>query len=136
MAKRSDKEYNCPYCSQTSSRRYNIRVHIQRKHPYYKHPYLQINNTNQFPVFNEPRHLTDFEKYPSNWNTPMEQPLPAFFPSPTFTFYPTSFFYDAKVKYEENERRESERRFNKTLFEYIQKMVIPALKLQNTVQLC
>lgn len=36
------------------------------------------------------------------------------------------------MKYEENERRESERRFNKTLFEYIQKMVIPALKLQNT----
>ena len=51
------------------------------------------------------------------------------FPPPTFSFSPSSLFYDAKVKDEENERQ-SRRRFNKTLWEYMQKIVIPSLKLQ------
>ena len=36
MIVNSDKKYKCPYCSQTSSRRYNINIHTQRKH----HPAL------------------------------------------------------------------------------------------------
>ena len=131
MAKNSDKEYKCPYCFQTSSRKYNINIHIQRKH----HPYPQIKNTNQSPTFNEPRNFIDFAKSsPSNWDISMEQPSPAaFLLPPTFTsfLYPDSFFYYDKVKDDdENEKRESERRFTKTLSEYIQKIVIPSLKFQ------
>ena len=129
MAKNSDKEYSCPYCFQTSSRKYNINIHIQRKHHYYP----QINNTNQFPTFNEPPNFIDFETSSSyNRDGSMEQPTSrASFMPPTFTFYPNSFFYDAKVKDDENERQ-SRRRFKKTCWEYIQKIVIPSLKFQNT----
>jgi hypothetical protein len=65
----------------------------------------------------------------------MQQPLSsAFFTSsPTFPFYPNTFFYYNKVKDEdEKERRESRRRFNKTFLEYMQKIVIPLSKMQNT----
>jgi hypothetical protein len=129
MEKNSDKEYRCPYCFQTSSRKYNINIHIQRKH----HPYPQINNTNQSSTFNEPPNFIDFEtSSPSNWDRSMEQPSSsASFIPPTFPFYHNSFFYDAKVKDDKNER-ESRRRFKKTLWEYMQKIVIPALKFQNT----
>ena len=54
MAKNSDKEYKCPYCFQTSSRKYNINTHIQTKH---HHPHPQMNNTNQSPTYIEPRHF-------------------------------------------------------------------------------
>ena len=68
MAKYSDKEeYNCPHCSQTSSRKYNINIHIQRKHHY-----PRINNANQTPLFNESPDLTNFKKSPSNWNRSMD----------------------------------------------------------------
>ena len=130
MGKNSDKEYKCPYCSQTSSRKYNLQIHIQRKH----HTYPQINNANPFLVVNEPRSLIDFENSTSYWNTSMQQPsLPAFPPSPTFTFYPDTFFYYNKVKDDDDKNeRESRRSFNKTFLEYMQKIVIPSLKLQNT----
>jgi len=44
----------------------------------------------------------------------MEQPSSSdFFIPPTFPSYPNSFFYDPKVKDDdEDERRESERRYN------------------------
>src|SRR5215208_2985629 len=134
MVKNSDKGYKCPYCYQTSTRKYNIHVHIERKHRYSKQSLPQMYNTNEYPMYNQPpHHLTDIEKYPSSWNTPMEQPSPTFFSLPTFPFYHDSFFYDAKVKYEENKRRrKSERRFNKTLLEYLQKIVIPSFKQLNT----
>ena len=32
MVGNSNKKYKCPYCSQTSSRKYNIDIHRQRKH--------------------------------------------------------------------------------------------------------
>jgi hypothetical protein len=129
MAKNSDKEYKCPYCFQTSSRKYNINIHIQRKH----HSYPPINNTNLSPTFNEHPNFIDFETAsPSNWDSSMEQPSSsAFFIPPTFPFYPNSSFYDAKVKDDENERQ-SRRRFKKTLWEYMQKIVIPSLKFQKT----
>jgi hypothetical protein len=129
MAKHLDKEYKCPYCFQTSSRKYNINIHIQRKH---HHPYPQINNTNQSPTFNEPPNFIVFEKSsPSNWDRSMERPTSSpFFIPPTFTFHPNYLFND-KVKDDENER-ESRRRFNKTLWEYMQKIVIPSLNFQNT----
>ena len=63
----------------------------------------------------------------ARWNNLYHQ---AFIPPP-FTFYPNSLFYEAEVKYNEDESRQSRRRFNKTLWEYIQKIVIPSLKLQN-----
>jgi hypothetical protein len=132
--KKLNNEYQCPYCSQTSPRKHNIKVHIQRKHRYSKQPNPQINNTNEYPLYNQPlHHLTDFENYPSTWNRPMELfSSPPFFSLPTFPFYPASFFYDAVVKDEENKKRESERRYNKTVLEYLQKIVIPSLKLPNT----
>jgi DNA-directed RNA polymerase subunit RPC12/RpoP len=130
MAKDSDKEYKCPYCFQTSSRKYNINIHIQRKH-HHLHP--QINNTDQSPTYIEPRNIINLGKSsPYNWDKPMEQSSSSsafFIPPPTFTFFPSSFFYDAEVRGEENERQ-SRRRFNKTLLEYMQNIVIPSLKLQ------
>jgi hypothetical protein len=137
MKKKFNYEYQCPYCSQTSTRKYNIQVHIERKHPYSKQPNPQINNTNEYPLYNQPlphHHLIDIKNYSPTWNTPMEQPSPAFYSLPNFPFcYPASFSYDAKIKYEENKRREAERRlFYKSVLKYIQKIVIPSSKLQNT----
>jgi hypothetical protein len=122
VTKNPDKEYKCPLCSQTSSRKYNMQIHIQRKH----HPYPQINNVNPSALVNEPPSLINFENSTSNWNTSMQQPSSSAFLTspPTFTFYPNTFFNYNKVKDEdEKERRESRRRFNKTFLEYMQKMV-------------
>jgi hypothetical protein len=133
MKKKFNYKYQCPYCSQTSTRKYNIQVHIKRKHPHPKQLHPQINNTNEYPLYNQPpHHLIEIENYPSTWNTPMELSSSPFFSSPTFPFYPDSFFYDAIEKYEENKRRESERSYNKTVLEYLQKIVIPSLKPQDT----
>jgi hypothetical protein len=58
MGKRSDDEYKCPYCDQTSSRLFNIRTHMQRKHrqdpasP--RLPPPSISNANQSSVVNKP----------------------------------------------------------------------------------
>jgi len=69
MGKNSYKEYNCPSCFQTSSRKYNIDIHIQRKHRYHR-----INNANQTPLFKEPlSNLIDFKKSQTNWNRSMEE---------------------------------------------------------------
>jgi hypothetical protein len=135
VKKKSNNEYQCPYCSQTSTRKYNIQVHIERKHSYSKQSNPQINNTNEYPLYDHsPFHnLTEIETYPSTWKTPMDQySSSTFFSSPPFPFYPASFFYDAIEKYEKHKRRESERSYNKTVLEYIQNIVIPSLKLQNT----
>jgi hypothetical protein len=107
MAKNSDKEeYNCPHCSQTSSRKYNINIHIQRKHHY-----PRINNANQTPLFNESPDLTNFKKSPSNWNRSMDQqPQSSTFFPPYFTFYPdSSFYYDKEMimRMKENQEEDS-----------------------------
>lgn len=127
MAKNSPKEYKCPHCPQTSTRKYNINIHIQRKHP---DP--RINYSNQSPVFNELPNLKNVEKTVNNWNESIEQrSTSTFLLSSDFSFYPNISYYYNKVKDdEEKERRESERRFHKTLVEYISKIVIPSLKLQ------
>jgi hypothetical protein len=127
MAKNSDKEYKCPHCPQTSTRKYNINIHIQRKH---RDP--RINYSNQSAVFNELPNLKNVEKTVNNWNGSIEQrSTSAFLLSSDFSFYPNISYYYYKVKDdEEKERRESERRFHKTLVEYISKIVIPSLKLQ------
>ena len=41
LKKKLNNEYQCPYCSQTSTRKYNIQVHIERKHPYSKQTNLK-----------------------------------------------------------------------------------------------
>lgn len=41
-------------------------------------------------------------------------------------------FYDKQVQYEENKRRKSDIEYKKTQLEYLLKIVIPTLKLQNT----
>jgi hypothetical protein len=81
--KKNFRKYKCPFCSQTSSRRYNIDIHIQRKHP----P-PQTNNIIQPPIFNESYNIINFENPSYNEITPMIQPSPPFpspqFPSPQF----------------------------------------------------
>ncbi len=91
--KKNFRKYKCPFCSQTSSRRYNIDIHIQRKHP----P-PQTNNIIQPPIFNESYNIINFENPSYNEITPMIQPSPPFpsppFPSPPFPsppFHSTPF---------------------------------------------
>jgi hypothetical protein len=108
-----------------------MQIHIQRKH----HPYPQIYNVNPSALVNEPQSLINFENSASYWNTSMQHPSSSAFLTspPPSTFYPNTFFNHNKVKDEdEKERRESRRRFNKTSLEYMQKIVIPSLNLQNT----
>ncbi len=107
---------------------------MERKHRYSKQPNPQINNANEYPLYNQsPHHSIDMKNYPPTWNTPMEVSSPSsFFSSPIFPFHPASFFYETKERYEKNQRRESERRYNKTVLEYLQKIVIPSLMLPHT----
>jgi hypothetical protein len=133
MEKNFHREYECPHCSQTSGRKYNMQIHMKRKH----HPYpLQINNSNPSALVNKSHSLIDFEKSPSDWNTYMQQPSSSVFPPlpPNFTFNPGTFFYYNKMKEddEKKKRRESDRRFNKTSLEYMQKILIPYVRLQCT----
>src|SRR5215207_7398236 len=126
MEKNFHREYECLHCSQTSGRKYNMQIHIKRKH----HPYpLQINNSNPSPLVNKSHSLIDFEKSPSDGNTYMQQPSSSAFPSspPPFPFNLDTILYYNKMKEddEKKKRRESDRRFNKTFLEYMQKIVVP-----------
>lgn len=65
------------FYTQTSSRRYSIDIHIQRKHP----P-PQTNNIIQPPIFNESYNIINFENPSYNEITPMIHPSPPFHSPP------------------------------------------------------
>jgi hypothetical protein len=109
-----------------------MQVHLERRHQYFKHPKLQFDNTKEHPDFNELEYnQKDIENYQFPWNSPIGKSS-VFFPSPYFNFYPHPFFSDTQLEQEENKKRNSEREFNKTLFEFLKKFVMPSLQQRNT----
>ena len=148
MNKKSNNKYQCLYCAQTSSRKYNIKVHTERKHPEYftsqfHHTPSSRSKSNQFPVANESSNLIDLvgpsSSSPLIWERSMNLPISSAFNSfpdrSAFNFHHDPIFYYIKVKEEEEKRkkRELERSFNRTLFKFLQMMIVVAsLKLQNT----
>jgi hypothetical protein len=121
MIKNLDKKYKCSYCSQTSSRKYNIDIHIQRKHQVapanHSNKTLNPYFSNSFSQFNH--------QFSYDLNSSTEQPSSFFSP---VIFYPNYNDDDAE---EEKERR-SRRRFDRTALKYIQTIVIPQLNSTNS----
>ena len=146
MKKKLNKGYQCPYCAQTSSRKSNIKVHIHRKHPeYFTSSFYHTpsrSNSNQFPVVNKSSNLIDLSgpsSSPLIWerstNLPISSALNSFPDRSAFNFHHDPVFYYVKCKEEEEKRkkREFERSFKRTLFNFRQMMiVVTSLKLQNT----
>lgn len=127
----SNKAYKCPKCSQTSTRKYNLQVHIERKHPDLKQFNPQMSNPNEYQMFNEfPYSQTGFKNYPPTWNTTMKTLSSDFSPLSDFSSYPLSSFYDEQEKAEQNKSRKLEREYKSTQLEYFLKIIIPSLKLQ------
>ena len=123
--KKNFRKYTCPFCSQTSSRRYSIDIHIQRKHP----P-PQTNNIIQPPIFNESYNFINFENPSYNEITPMIQPSPPL-PSPPFHSPPFVVILNLGEA-NEKDKKEKEKNFNKTMLKYFHKMVIPSLSSANS----
>ena len=69
MIEYSDKKYKCPCCSQTSSRKYNIDIHIQRKHQLARAKYL---NQPSNPYFSN--NFKELNQISCDLNSSMEQP--------------------------------------------------------------
>jgi hypothetical protein len=118
MIKISDKKYKCPYCSQTSSRKYNIHIHTQRKHQRTLVRHL-TQRTN--PYFSD--NIKELNQFLYDLNSAIEQP--SSFSSSTFC-YP-----DYNDNKEDEKERQSRRRFDNTTLKYIQKIVIPRLNSAN-----
>lgn len=116
MVKNSNKQYRCPYCSQTSSRKSNMTIHIRRKHHYY-----EKDDASQHPILKEPYYRIDSKKPAFNWNRPIvEHPSSsAFFPWYNLPYYSNSFFYFDRYDDDDDERET--RRFNKRLLTYMEK---------------
>jgi hypothetical protein len=43
--------WNCPYCEQTGNRRWNIAVHVERKHPGLYNPLPSMRQTRPFNTY-------------------------------------------------------------------------------------
>ena len=69
MVGNSDKKYKCPYCSQTSSRKYNIDIHRQRKHQQALAKHL---NQPSDPYFSN--NFQELNQFSYDLNSSMEQP--------------------------------------------------------------
>ncbi len=118
MIENSDKKYKCPYCSQTSSRKYNIDIHTQRKHHLARAKHL---NQPSNPYFSN--NFKELNQISCDLNSSMEQP--SSFSSSTFC-YP-----DYNDNTEDEKERRSRRRFDSTTRKYIQTVVIPQLNSAN-----
>jgi len=118
MIEISDKKYKCPYCSQTSSRKYNIDIHTQRKH---QRTLVRHLNQRTNPYFSD--NIKELNQFLYDLNSAIEQPS---------SFSSSIFCYpDYNANREDEKERQSRRRFNSTILEYIQKIVIPGLNSPN-----
>ena len=79
MIEISNKKYKCPYCSQTSRRKYNIDIHIQRKHQRTLAKHL---NQPSNPYFSN--NFKELNQFSYELNSSMEQP--SSFSSSTFCY--------------------------------------------------
>ncbi|HEY9486188.1 MAG TPA: hypothetical protein VIQ04_06070 [Nitrososphaeraceae archaeon] len=69
MIEISDKKYKCPYCSQTSSRKYNIDIHTQRKH---QRTLVRHLNQRTNPYFSD--NIKELNQFLYDLNSAIEQP--------------------------------------------------------------
>lgn len=118
MVGNSDKKYKCPYCSQTSSRKYNIDIHRQRKHQQALAKHL---NQPSDPYFSN--NFQELNQFSYDLNSSMEQP--SSFSSSTIC-YPNDNYNS-----EDEKERRSRRKFYSTTLKYIQNIVIPQLNSAN-----
>ncbi|HVP82921.1 MAG TPA: hypothetical protein VMS35_07770 [Nitrososphaeraceae archaeon] len=114
----SDKKYRCPYCSQTSRRKYNIDIHVQRKHQLFRARYLNQPSNSYFS-----NNFKELNQFSCNLNSSMEQPS---------SFSQSTFCYpDYNDNKEDEKERRSRRRFDSTTLKYIQKIMLPQINSAN-----
>jgi hypothetical protein len=101
MIEISNKKYKCPYCSQTSRRKYNIDIHIRRKH---QRTLARHLNQPLYPHYSN--NFQELNQFSYDLNSSMEQPL-SFFSS-------TSCYPDYNDNKEDEKERRSRRRFDST----------------------
>jgi hypothetical protein len=118
MVGNSDKKYKCPYCSQTSSRKYNIDIHRQRKHQQALAKHL---NQPSGPYFSN--NFQELNQFSYDLNSSMEQPSSF---SSSAICYPSDNYNS-----EDEKERRSRRKFYSTTLKYIQNIVIPQLNSAN-----
>jgi hypothetical protein len=112
---KSEKKYECSFCEVTSSRKYNLEVHIKRKHPGQQQqqptikPYWATPSTNSSSYYNEYLNEETFTKSDSN-NFVYEPTLMQYFPS---TFMNNKYFeyFEYLENQKKQEKRTNERRF-------------------------
>jgi hypothetical protein len=93
--------WNCPYCEQTSQRRWNISTHIQRKHPGLYNPpaemkqvtHLQRKHAGLYNPLPETKRITVFDSY-----------FPKPMPNASNTFSSRDDFFDPASVFEKSSR--------------------------------
>lgn len=109
----SNKKFKCPHCEQTSNKKSNIKIHIQRKHKkqmvydkYDSQGYQKILSQNT-------------ESMPTDVKNSFQQPSSLFYYGP---FNPLDEYYYFKIKKdeedEERKRKNERRRYQNRLFLY------------------
>ena len=112
------KKYNCPFCRLTSSRKYNIEIHLKRKHPLQEQPtrefYRPPTSINLEP-YNKPLSMETTSVVDSNH---FLDNIPSVQQSFTPTFNNISY-YEFLENQKRQEKRASEKRFYQMIHEFM-----------------
>ena len=120
----SNKKFKCPHCEQTSNKKSNIKIHIQRKHKIVYDKYgSQIYQKDL---------SQNTESMPTDVKNSFQHPSPLFYYS---QFNPLNEYYYFNIKEEEEEeeerKRQNERRYRNMLFFLYSKFCARQYKINN-----
>ena len=93
------KKYNCPFCQLTSSRKYNMVVHIKRKHPQQQpqKEFYPPTTSTDFYQYNKPLHME---------TTPILDPNTFIFEPNSSQSIPPSFLKNSYIDYKDHKKHE------------------------------
>jgi hypothetical protein len=98
----SNKKFRCPHCEQTSNKKYNIKVHVQRKHKKQMEYDKYDSQVYQNKILSQ-----NTETMPIDTKNSFQQPSSILYRGP---FNPwDEYFYFEKEKEEEEEERKKKK---------------------------
>jgi hypothetical protein len=115
------KKYSCPFCQLTSTRKYNLDVHIKRKHPQQqsqKELYPPYSSTNLYQ-YNE--HLSEQTRQLLDSNNFIYEPTQEQYFLPTIM---DNSYFEHLENQKKQEKRASERRFYQMINEFMSYLAV------------
>lgn len=107
----SKKKFRCPHCEQTSNKKYNIKVHVQRKHKKEMEYDKSDSQVYQNKILSQ-----NTETMPIDRKNSFQQPSSLLYRGP-FNHWDEYFYFEKEKEEEEEERkRKNDRRYRNMLF--------------------